>query len=295
MTPVLPNEQACAGALRQLDLYLDHQLDPSARQRLQQHLDGCPACALELDARTRVRGRLRTTAKGEAAAPFLATRVQANIREYESKKNSWLRKKMLAPVAAAVLVCFSSIAAYQLGHLWLTNASQEAFFDSISHGVSHIMRVGLGDHVHCAVYRKFPKDAPSLGELGEKLTPEYTPLIQTVSEHMPSEFKVVLAHQCGYRGRQFVHFVLKSDSKLLSLLLTKRNEGETFSVNGLLPALTSGGIPVYRSAAERFEIAGFETRDHLAFVVSDLPQKRNLEVMTAIAPQINEHLRKLEI
>jgi anti-sigma factor (TIGR02949 family) len=295
MTPVLPNDQTCAGALRQLDLYLDHQLALPDRQRLQQHLDACPACALELEARTRVRGRLRTTVKGKAAAPFLATRVLANIREYESKKNSWLQKKTLAPVAAALLVCFSSIAAYHLGQLWLTHTSQEAFFDSISHGVSHIMQVGLGDHVHCAVYRKFPKDAPSLSELGEKLTAEHTPLIQTVSKHVPSEFKVVLAHQCSYRGRRFVHLALKSDSKLLSLLITKRNEGETFSANGLLPALISGGIPVYRSTAERFEIAGFETRDHLAFVVSDLPQHRNLEVMTGLAPQINEHLRKLEI
>ena len=51
-------------------------------------------------------------------------------------------------------------AVYQLGHLRFTTASQESYIASVSNRVATLMRVGLGDHIHCAVFRKSKKTPP---------------------------------------------------------------------------------------------------------------------------------------
>ena len=61
--------------------------------------------------------------------------------------------------------------AYQLGHLRLSVTSQESYNTSVSTHVARLMRVGLGDHIHCAYFRKFPANAPSPQEFVSKLGP----------------------------------------------------------------------------------------------------------------------------
>jgi hypothetical protein len=61
-------------------------------------------------------------------------------------------------VAAALLLAVGGFIAYQLGHLSLTVSSQESYIATVSNRVTTLMQVGLGDHLHCAVFRKYPKD-----------------------------------------------------------------------------------------------------------------------------------------
>ena len=91
-----------------------------------------------------------------------------------------------------------------------------------------------------------------------------------------------------------MHLALRSDSKLLSLVIALKRDGESFTKENLLPALSESGIPMYRVGVQRFEIAGFESKNHLVYVVSDLPQQRNMEIMTALAPAVTDLLNKLK-
>lgn len=59
------------------------------------------------------------------------------------------------------------------------------------------------------------------------------------------------------------------------------------------PALRPSGIPVYQSAAERFEVAGFETDQYLAFVVSDMRGGRNLQIAGSLAPPVHHFLASI--
>lgn len=95
-------------------------------------------------------------------------------------------------------------------------------------------------------------------------------------------------------GRKFIHLALKSDSRLLSLVLTRKQEGESFVTEGLLPVEEFNGVPVYRAAAQRFEIAAFESGEHLAYVISDLPRDGNLKLMLALTPDVKELLSGIE-
>jgi len=54
------------------------------------------------------------------------------------------------------------------------------------------MKVGLGDHVHCAVFRKFPKNPPTFEEMAAKLGPEYEGLLPLVKA---GDMQIVMAHR----------------------------------------------------------------------------------------------------
>jgi hypothetical protein len=52
-------------------------------------------------------------------------------------------------------------------------------------------------------------------------------------------------------------------------------------------------VPVYQSAATRYQVAGFEAGDFLAYVVSDLKSKANLHIAANLAPAVREFLLKI--
>jgi hypothetical protein len=157
------------------------------------------------------------------------------------------------------------------------------------------MRVGLGDHIHCSVFRKFPKNAPKVEQLVERMGPEYSPLIPVVQTHVPKDYKLMLAHECRYNGRRFKHLSLMNESNLLSLVITRKNEGESFDAEGMLPALVQSGIPMYQAGVQRFAVTAFESRDHLVYFISDLPQKQNTEMMLAMTPALREFFAQREL
>jgi hypothetical protein len=237
-----------------------------------------------------LRERLQKAVRADPPPPFLEARIRNTIRTVE-RKPSWTQRLM--PVAAAVIICVGTAIAYQLGHLRLTSASQESYIASVTNRVATLMRAGLADHIHCSVFRKFPKDPPKLEDLAARLGPDYKALIPVVQRHLPGNFRLMTAHECGYHGRRFTHLSLKSESQLVSLVIARKKDGESFETEGLLPALTQSGISFYRAGVQRFEIASFESANHVIYAVSDMGQQENMKFMLAVAPQVKDVLSKL--
>jgi len=284
------DEAKCREMLPQIDAFIDNSLPNEARAALLAHVEGCGACAQELEARKGLRTRLRLAVQSTDVPAHLETRVRAHLT---SGRRSFPWTLNLA-VIAAVLVLAIAFAGYQRGHLRWTAGSKESYIASVSGRVATLMRVGLGDHVHCAVFRKYPKNPPTMAEFAAKLGPSYSGLLPIVRERVPADFRLLLAHQCSYHNRHFVHMVLHSDSALLSVVITRKAEGEAFRSEDLVPALSDAGIAIYRSDVQRFQIAAFESRDHMVYVISDLPAQQNMELMRAMAPALKTYLGNLE-
>ena len=53
------------------------------------------------------------------------------------------------------------------------------------------------------------------------------------------------------------------------------------------------GVPIFGAHMSNLEVAGFETRDYLAFVVSDLSREDNLQIASTLAPPVQAFLSKL--
>jgi hypothetical protein len=186
------------------------------------------------------------------------------------------------------------LTAYHFGHFRLTNGSQDAYTALVSTRVGALMSIGLKDHIHCSVFRKYPRKLPATEELlhpmpeeGVKaISPQYARLIPIVRSLMPETYRMTLAHQCTYKGREFIHLSLMDKSNMLSLGITRKVNRESFRAEDMLLALGESGIPMYQVGVQRFEISAFETSDYLVYFISDLDKRRATELMLALAPQV---------
>jgi anti-sigma factor (TIGR02949 family) len=280
----------CQEIQQQLDGFLDGGIEAGARSRVEAHIEQCAGCAQEVAARRSLRVQLRSAVQNVEIPAYLETRVRAHVA---SDRWRYPRVLKLAAVAGAALVLAVTTFAYERGYMRWTPQSRESYIASVSGQVATLMRVGLGDHVHCAVFRKYPKAPPSMTEFVAKMGPDYGGIIPIVREHVPSDFRILLAHRCTYHARQFVHMVLGSDSALLSVVIARKSEGEAFQADEIMPELSDAGISIYTSNVQRFQIAAFESRDHVVYVISDMPGRRNMEMMQAMAPALKTFLDKL--
>ena len=238
-----------------------------------------------------VNDRLKTAVNSVPVPPFLEARILHGLRTAsptEKAGRRWLTR--LIPAAAALAVCVGFGVAYQLGHLRLTVNSQESYIATVSTHIATLMRVGLGDHIHCSVFRRYPKNPPTTEQFVAKMNPQYAGLIPIVRSQVPDNYRMMLAHQCSYHRRKFVHLSLMSDSNMLSLVITRKGDGESFSTEDMLPALVQAGIPMYQSSVQRFQMTAFETRDYLVYFISDLPKQQNTQMMLALGPKVKDFL-----
>jgi hypothetical protein len=169
---------------------------------------------------------------------------------------------------------------------------QDTFIQKVSESLSAVLKVGLGDHIHCAVFRKYPKNPPSAGEMAQKLGAAYQDLAPLVKARIPAEYRIILAHQCGYQGRRFVHLTLTNGSNLLSLVITRKQPGETLQTQ--TGAGRVMGVALYQSAAGNYDVAGFETDQFLAYIVSDLGAKQNFQIASTVAPAVYHFLAAIQ-
>lgn len=276
-----PSSEACGHALRQMDLYLDRELSAEAVQPLHEHLAGCPACAAELRTREQMRLRLRQAVHNAVVPASLEFRVREQMRQ---KAAWWTPMRVWAAAAVLVLGIFSGVL-YRAG-LLPGLGEREHFISQVTSRVPSLLRIGLGDHIHCAFFRNFPKTPPPVAELRHSLGPEYQTLIPIVERHAPADFRLFLAHQCRYRDRRFAHLALKKQNHLISLVITRKREGELLTTARLVPALVEAGIPIYAETADQFQVATFEAKEYLVYVISDLPANDNQELARSLAPQV---------
>jgi mycothiol system anti-sigma-R factor len=282
------SEAVCERIRTQLDHYLSSELSMETNHEVVKHLEACAACSDELQARMRVKNLLRRAVQPETAPPALRQRIEGQIRESQSRF-SVLRfspRWALAAAAAAVLVLGSVVAVRWRNNRLYDNAEAQAvYIRAVASHLSPVVRVGLADHLHCAVFRRFPQEYPAEAVAAQQLGPQFVRLVAIVKQRMPGEYRVVMAHRCSYAGRRYVHFVLKSDSNLLSLVITEKQPGESFS-----EMRSSSGsevpVPIYQAGVKSFEVAGFESQGYLAFIVSDLNQGDNLQIAENLAPVV---------
>jgi anti-sigma factor (TIGR02949 family) len=278
----------CTRVADQLDLFLDREMPPREREEIAKHLAECLECAREMASRQAFRQRLRGAVRGVEAPPQL---VSAVGRRLQPASRTRTRQTGLMAFAAAALVSIC-IAVWQYPRP-SASANPEAYLQQVSAGVARIMRVGLNDHVHCAVFRKYPAQPPSLEHMTALLGPQYADLEPVFAAHLPPGIKVVMAHHCSYRGRHYVHLIARNGARLISLVIARREEGEAFE-NDLGAVASEGGASIYSSGAGGFSIAGFETRSHLVYLISDMGRRENAQVMESMAAQVKQILSKAE-
>jgi hypothetical protein len=283
-------DKSCQRIRKFMDSYMSNELPAENKLEVISHLERCPTCAEELETRQRVKNALKRAINGqEPARVDLQQRILNEMRP-QSKRNYW----WLAAAAAVIL----SVAS--LGMLrWLNIRHDSGISDPagghaiISANNTEVLNIGLGDHVHCALDRDFSGGPRSFERMLHDMGPEYIGLVPLVKDRVPQNYTVMIGHRCDFKGRNFVHLILTNQKTILSVILTKK-KGETFDESALAGVLQASGAPLHRARLQDQEIVAFETRDHLAYVVSGLPQEEHLQLASSLAPSVRNFLGQLE-
>ena len=299
MNRVQFGEGACDKARKYLDSYISNELPIETNHEVLGHIESCAACASELEARIQLRTRLKAAVNAQSVPPQIQARIREKIRTDHS--SSWFASGWFASgsprwavaIAASLVICAGVWLNYSPAKMpALTDRpAQSVYIQRVSATLAAVLKVGLRDHIHCSIFRKYPKNPPTVDKMEADLGASYKGLLPVVRAAVPDGYRAVMAHQCSYAGRSFIHLTFEKNGDLLSLVVARRKDGE--SLAGLVPALETSGVPVYQSAAERYQVAGFEAGDFLAYVISDLKSKANLRIAASLAPAVREYLLKM--
>lgn len=273
-----PNE--CRKTREYLDYYISNELATEAIHEVMKHLERCERCSEELRAREQVKSSLQRAVLRDTIPPDLRAKIQQGIRQ--SPASSY--KPWFLAVAATLVLALGVWGAL----LW--SGREEASAPQASFGNAGIMKIGLGNHVHCAIDSGFENRLFTDEEMSAKLGDEFAGLASLLKEKIPaSDYRVTAGHRCKFNDRRFVHLILKNEQATVSVIVT-RKDGESFSQGNASDFLRASGVSIHQSRMENFEVAGFETRDYLAFIVSNLPRDKNSVIAASLAPAVRDYL-----
>jgi hypothetical protein len=227
--------------------------------------------------------RLKKAVESEPVPAHLEMRVRASLRTAtEPTRNPWHW-----PIAVTAAMAVLAVGFFAL------HRQENSYIATLSKSITSTMQVGFGDHLHCTILRK-QRDTPKpLAEMKTDLGPEYVGLIPAVQAHVPRNYQVLDAHRCHFQGREFVHLVMNLGDRFVSVVVAHQKPGEGFSTAHLVPALAQSGISFYQQGTGAYQIAGFESAQHLVYVISDLPQEQNRQLMIAMAGDLKRALPAL--
>jgi Putative zinc-finger len=276
--------RTCEKIRSYLDSYLSNELLIETNHEVLKHLEGCRDCSAELENRARLKGLLQQAVRKHQAPPALEERIRNDIR---ARRSSITFRMMQWPLAAAAALLL-------LGGGWgVLRLFKEA--DAVlPERAMAVLRIGASDHIECAVNHQMSSRRFTFEDMSGSIGQEYIGLVPVVKEKVPVGYEIVVAHKCHVNRREFVHLILKNQEKILSLVVTRKGE-DSFAAKNPVAALKTSGIPLYKSSVESYQVAGFESRDHLAFLVSNLGEGENLQIASSLAAPVREFLARLEI
>ncbi len=203
------NERACERYRRYFDAYLDNELLVETNQDVLQHLNSCPECSRILESRLRVKQSVQHAVNAEQAPPELVAAVRGRLREERPAFITSNSVRWMTAAAAALLLAIVGVGSLQWGRI-IRLDGDEGVFQAISARAQDLLRVGLVDHVHCAILSKRWKQVVPFDEMKastgrQALGPEFIELVPAVTAKLGTDFKLVQGHRCNANHRQYVH------------------------------------------------------------------------------------------
>jgi anti-sigma factor (TIGR02949 family) len=280
-------QNQCKKIRSYLDSYLSNELMVETNHEVLKHVDSCQGCADALASRARVKQVLRQAVMQDEAPAGLRYRIQKDIRK-SAAPVGWGQWVLIA--AAAVVLMVGAIGVVRFTG---SRGAQPRNERAASAQTTELLTIGMNDHSFCAIDHNLASRRFTREEMSQKMGPEFAGLVDLVEQKAPGEYEVVVGHRCQFAGRPFVHLILRNQETVISLAITKKN-GESFTADAARNALQASGVSLYDSRINNFEVTGFETRDYLAFVVSNLPKEENVRIASNLAPGVRDFLTKLE-
>lgn len=300
-----------------LDSYLSGELAVETNHDCLRHAEQCPACRAEMGARRNLRTTLRTAVmrtsmsedaqarlreclRAEAeAAPLVQAmpnrpqravqpRAWANIwpRNWPSVRLDWLAPNFAIPalVTAGFLLALGAFGVYAYKY----KIQQTSLLAQLSETV---MAEAVGDHQTCALKFTGAQTAATTPDWMKEKYPAYAGLAEAAAAGAQG-MQLKSVHVCGFNKRKFGHLIYAQDDKIISLLVTPRDEA--CLRGGKVPADDGVTAGLQHALSAAFQVSAYQTAKYVVLVVSDLPEKENEQLAQRIAGPVSAHLRQIE-
>jgi hypothetical protein len=274
------DSKRCERIRLQLDSYLSNELLVETATEIVRHLESCEACSRDLESRMRVRDALQRAVAKQPVPDSVRAGVLRKLRE--SQPRSFTRPSATRWAIGLASIAFILLSLFAANWMSLRRGEQL---------IASILKLGVSDHLICAIKdHNYPEVANPPDQIRNKLGVRYAVLLQVVQERLPG-FEVLEGHICSIPGsnRKYIHFITRGQGTILSVILTERN-GASLPKGKFLASAESAGLSIYEDHLSGMEIAGFESAQYFAFVVSDFSQHQVLQVARELAPALNEKL-----
>ena len=285
----------CKRVRSYLDSYLSNELLAETNLEVLKHLESCESCTRALEDRARIKSQLKRAVMNVEAPETLRKRIRSEIRRTHSFnfKPSWML------TAAAVIVFAIMLGIFLRLDLGISSSPQPRQLSMIADvapadTAGQILKIGFDGHVSCAIDHDMANRRFSAQEISTMLGPRYQGLVEVAKEKMPRDFEIVVGHRCHFQNREFVHLIMRRHEEVVSLIVTTKN-GETFSGAAAAAAMNAAGFPVYEASWHNLQVAGFETSDYLAFVVSNEAKRENAQIASSLVSGVGNFLTNIQI
>jgi hypothetical protein len=236
----------CQHVREVMDSYLSEELSVESNHGVLRHVSQCRDCAAELRRRRQLRSLLLETLDVAVDADRARTRI---THAMDRELRSWVRVARLGAVAATLVAAVAAV-------YWASGRVDAAAYDD-----------SAGDHIACAL--TYP-DGTSYDELraAQNLESPFEHIVDAVGlSH--GAYRVIDAHMCPYKGRNYAHVVIRGDGQTLSLFAERAERGALPDTPTTV--LAADTLDVHATTRLGYRISAVATRDHRVFLVSERP------------------------
>jgi hypothetical protein len=265
----------CSDVRDVADSFLSEQLLTETNHEILRHLDACPLCRVEIDARRRLRGALRTAFHRSPAlqppAGFqtrLRDRVQDHSAQTPARSLGW---GWLA-LAAGVLLCLG--------------AGTVAFLNRSLAPAQALASDAVGDHRYCALTYRLARSPVPLETAATQFDSAYRLLVTEPPDEIPTAggpARVLDRHACVYDGRRFGHVIFLYRGRVVSLLMT--------SEDGVSAAAADLSPHVMASPTSGLSVVSIDSTRHAVLLVGDLSAPELVQLSEAVALPLARRLQ----
>ena len=158
------NERSCERYRRYFDAYVDNELLVETNQDVFQHLTSCLDCTQILESRARMKQLVRNAVTKEEAPLELAAALRDRFRSERRSFFAHDTARWMMAAAAVLILAIAGVATLRWDRV-IRFGGDDSVFQTVSARVQEILRVGLVDHVHCAILAEKWKGFVSFDEI----------------------------------------------------------------------------------------------------------------------------------
>jgi hypothetical protein len=238
------------------DSFLSDQLLTETNHEILRHIETCPSCRAEIDARRRLRDALHSAFD---RAPDLQPRTgfAEGLRDQLRHTPARVHRSRMPwspwfALAAGVLIVAGLVG------IFVPNP-RLAPADALA-------RDAVGDHRNCALKFRLRRQPVPLEEAAQKFDAAYRVLLTAPPDNMATPdgaVRVLERHSCAYGDRRFGHVVMQYGGRVVSLLITEDDGAAGAAPSDSNPHLI--GRPT-----EGLSVVAVSGTRHAVLLVSDL-------------------------